>query len=105
MHDALELFLYRLDDAWVAVAQVEHADPSGEVDPALTVFIPHFGILGMRHILLGGSCRAIRHEAFLELVQLGIGKGLRHGEILIELRRFQSPPTQTYLSSVNSSRP
>jgi hypothetical protein len=55
----VELSPYRLDDAWVPVAGVHHADAAAEIDQPVAVGVGEHGALGVHH----GDGRHRRHTA------------------------------------------
>ncbi len=85
----------RRDDFRVAVAQVEHANAAREVDPAFAVGVPQFGVFSTLSKLGGRRGGTVGHEAVFQVIQFLVS----HHRSLYKL------PTQTYFSSVNSSRP
>src|SRR5699024_6620878 len=82
--------------------QVEHADTAGEVDQAIAVGIPDHRVFSNVGKLGRGACSTAGDVALLEFIELCVIH-----DVLLQERRAVShrPPTQTYFSSVYSSRP
>jgi D-tyrosyl-tRNA(Tyr) deacylase len=61
--EVIELALYRLDDAGVAVTGIHYADAAAEIDETVAIDIGDYGPLGVGHGDLGDGRNPSRHRA------------------------------------------
>ena len=101
--EALQLVLHSGDHPGMAVAGAAHGDAGDEIDIAIAVDVPDFGIARAGGI--GRRCAddTVRHRSSPPDRETGIvGRKLRGME---RCGRHQMPPRARYLISTKSSRP